>query len=112
VLICRVERFRRVQVKPGTQPAVVASVDGEPAVVTTADSQAPLLSRLTVLFALVLFFAAASTRLGPYARSMDLARSGDHVSHYSHGDPGHLPDRALIDVHPARGLGSWLTPGG
>ena len=35
------------------------------------------------------------------ARSMDLARSRDHVSHGSHGDPGHLPDRVLIDVRNA-----------
>ena len=38
---------------------------------------------LTVIFALVLFFAAASTRLGR-PRSMDLARSGDHTSRHSH----------------------------
>jgi len=45
------------------------------------------------------------------ALSKDLARSGDHVSHGSHGDPGHLPDRVLIDVHAAQDR-SRFTPGG
>jgi len=60
----------------------------------------------------VLFFAAASTRLGGYARSVDLAWRGDRLSACRHGGLGHLPNRSLIDVHAARASGSGSPEAG
>ena len=83
-------------VPPGTTEAAAADqrADSRFADALRNNQRADNYTILTVFFALVLFFAAASTGR---PRAQWICSSCDHTSRHSHSDPGHLPDRVLID---------------
>ena len=87
-------------VPPGTTEAMAADqrADSRFADALVFNQRGDNYTILTVLFALVLFFAAASSSAGQSARSVDLARPGDDLSGRGHGDSRDLPDRYLICV--------------